>query len=227
MKRIFKTLTMPFFVASVLLGAPSFAENQEGGSNPCTLTAYQYLGVGHSSASLTCQDGTFEDIHVGLYPTDFGGGFDILASCVSQVRNIMHLAMAWSLLAAMSHSGSSFSQNTGQFLFLFSNAAFKSGMILDETPRVMKGAFAQRVDLRISKEKALLVKEYIDKVRKNCDSWIQNECRYAMIGRNCVDFVQELFNIAGSKRPFTWSYEASDPPSIQNQVYGFISWVFG
>lgn len=194
--------------------------------HPCTLTAYQYAGVGHASASLICQDGSLADIHVGLYPTDFGG-LGILADALGQLRNIMHLAVSWSLLATLSRPGSSLAQNSALFIGLISNAAFKSGMILDETPRVLKGAFAQKIDIQISQEKALLVKEYIDKVRTNCDSWLHNECRYAMIGRNCVDFVQELFSVAGSTKHFTWSYKASDPPSTQNLVYGSMRWIFG
>lgn len=144
----------------------------------CSLQAY--LGNGHSSASLSCVDGSIGNLHVGLYPS-----LEILPiSFILGILTIIGLCFFMGLRPAFF---------AGAFVAsVLTLSAFGFGQLLDDSEW---DAWVQTTEVKIPKEKALEIKAYIEEKKSG-------KLSYWCIGNNCVDFVQSLFKIAGHESHF-------------------------
>lgn len=174
----------------------------------CTLTAY--VTEHHTSAGLSCDDASVEPFIVGFGPSVEKFVYILVA---------MLILLLLVILFAKSRTLLIFTAVVGT-LFVFSGGGYGEIEEEEELHELFMKGSSQKREIRISKEQALQVRKYVEDTKKDCEGSSSQQCRYYFIGRNCIDYVQELFELVGHDEHFTSSF-----PSYGGAKIGFYGYV--
>jgi hypothetical protein len=188
---------MKYFIALLLwavVAAPVFAEAPIA-DRACTLTGFATYD--HAVAHLHCPDRSIAPVSVGLSPNTGGRGLLFLSA------EIVVLSL--------------FVGSSGYFCAMPLLVAFLApGVINDESDwfsYAQHSLSSSKFEMKISKEKAGEILDYIKTMRAQCESSFNLKCYYQMVGYNCIDFVQDLFRLAGESEHFVNRLDGPVPTS--------------
>jgi len=137
----------------------------------------------HASINLQCS-GADSQIAVGLNPSKSYLGGKIGSIGLMLPLPAWYSLLSWILLAFPSQAK------------LMDERSFWAALpqnTIDKMPKVT---------LNVTEQQAQIVREYISDIRNDCDSLLAWKCRYQLIGRNCVDFAQEIFQLIDKSEHF-------------------------
>lgn len=209
MKTIFKSL--PALVFLLCLSGQALAEN-ESMDLICTLTGY-VTSSGHASAGLSCDNGEVPTQIIGLHPTPavyehgeysalpttFGVGTIILDAIFRKIE-IQHSSLGAPIFLVSALLTAYVGHGSGHFISsIYHQYVLKerTGEVLDDAKIIERAFVHDKTELRITVDQAQKIHGHIEEAKKGHD--------FSMMGNSCVDFVQELFEMAGYKKHFTSS----------------------
>jgi len=168
---------------------------QEPAEEKCSLTAY-FLGF-HAAAHLSCENASVGETVIHLVP----GYFQYLAIPLTPIfalfkmreyslsTRLLAVAVAW--LVPLPGMIMVYDSNSSLLPFL----------------RPSKGT--PRRSYNISASQARAIRDRGRTMELACDHLPDESCLYNLVGRNCIDFVQELCDVASREEHFTNSLDGT------------------